>query len=139
MQFWTPFVDGSAVPNNSAGLEITKTESGYTLHADTKDTKVTEQMDNQLTLTHFDVVMSQASVRFEPSYKSTDKGLLVSGFLGHILAAGAPPEQGQEMHVAIEYQNVQGFPIPAQLNISIVGTGIFNFALDGCTANAQPK
>ena len=92
MQFWTPFVDGSAVPNNSAGLEITKTESGYTLHADTKDTKVTEQMDNQLTLTHFDVVMSQASVRFEPSYKSTDKGLLVSGFLGHILAAGAPPQ-----------------------------------------------
>ena len=41
--------------------------------------------------------------------------------------------------VAIEYQNVQGFPIPAQLNMSIVGTGIFNFALDGCTANAQPK
>ncbi|HZL52967.1 MAG TPA: hypothetical protein VFC37_18710 [Terracidiphilus sp.] len=139
MQFWTPFVDGSAVPNNSAGLEITKTELGYTLHADTKDTKVTEQMDKQLTLTHFDVVMSQATVHFEPSYKSTDKGLLVNGFMAHIFAAGAPPEPEQEMHVAIEYQNVQGFPIPSQLNMSVVGTGIFNFALDGCIANAQPK
>jgi hypothetical protein len=96
-------------------------------------------MDNQLTLTHFDVVMSQATVHFEPSYGPTDKGLLVNGFLAHILAAGAPPEQGQEMHVAIEYQDIQGFPIPAQLNMSVVGTGIFNFALDGCTANAQPK
>jgi hypothetical protein len=139
MQFWTPFVDGSALPDNSGGLEITKTEKGYTLHAVTKETTVTEQLDNQLTLTHFVVTMSQATVRFEPAYKSTDKGLLVNGFVAHILAAGAPPEQEQEMHVAIEYQNVQGFPIPAQLNLSVVGTGVFNFAFDGCTANAQPK
>jgi hypothetical protein len=139
MQFWTPFVDGSTVPDNSEGLVITKTENGYTIHADTKDTKVTEQMDNQLTLTHFDVVMSEATVRFEPSYKPTEKGLLVNGFLAHILNAGVPPEQAQEMRVSIEYQDVQGFPIPAQLNMTVEGTGTFNFAFDGCTAQTQAK
>lgn len=139
MQFWTPFVDGSAVPPNSEGLEITKSETGYTLHAETKDAKVTEQMDNQLVLTHFDVVMDKATVKFQPTYKSTDKGLVVAGFLAHILPAGAAPEQEQEMHVGIEYQDIQGFLIPAQLNMTVVGTGTFNFALEGCSVTGASK
>jgi hypothetical protein len=139
MQFWTPFVDGSAVPANSEGMEVTKTDSGYKFHAVTKDTTVTEVMDNQLTLTHFDVIMNQATVNFEPAYKSTDKGLLVNGFKARILAAGDPPEKAQEMLVEIEYQSIQGFPIPAKLNMSVVDTGIFNFVFDGCAVNAASK
>ena len=139
MQFWTPFVDGSAVPTSSEGLEITKTEAGYTLYAETKDTKVTEKMDTQFVLTDFDVVMEKATVKFKPTYKSTEKGLLVDGFLAHILAAGAPPEQTQEMHVGIDYQDNQGFLIPRQLNMSVVGTGTFNFAFDGCSVSAASK
>jgi hypothetical protein len=139
MQFWTPFVDGSAVPADSEGMEITKTDTGYKLHAVTNDTTVTEVMDNQLTLTHFDVIMNQATVNFEPAYKSTDQGLLVNGFKAHILAAGAPTDKAQEMLVEIEYQTIQGFPIPAKLNMSVVNTGNFNFVLDGCTVSIASK
>ncbi len=139
MQFWTPFVDGSVVPENSAGIEITKGETGYTLQADSGGTKVTEVIDNQLLLQHFNVVMKEATVDFVPAYKSTDKGLLVNSFQAHILAAGSPPERAQDMNVAIEYQIVQGFPLPSTLNMSVVGTGVFNFVLDGCTTNPQSK
>ena len=135
LQFWTPFVDGSAVPDNSDGLDVAKTANGYKLHAVTTDTEVTEEMDNQLTLTRFNVVMKQATVNFAPTYSSTAQGLLVNGFLAHILAAGAPAEQSQEMHVGIDYQAVGGFQIPSHLNMQVIGSGTFNFNFDDCTVS----
>lgn len=138
LQFWTPFVDGSAVPANTEGLEMTPTENGYKLHANQGGTEVTELMDSNLVLRHFDVSMSNATVKFVPTYQATEKGLLVEGFLAHILAAGAPPEQEQEMHVTILYQTLDGFPIPSRLMMEVVNTGIFNFTMDGCTVDRQP-
>lgn len=139
LQFWIPFVDGSAVPSSSEGLEVTQNEKGYKLHALTEGTEVTEQLDTSLLLQHFNVVMSSATVDFAPAYKYTDKGLLVNSFLAHILPAGAPPEQVQELHVAIEYQAIDGFPIPAKLFMEVINTGTFNFALDGCTVSRNWK
>ena len=133
MQFWTPFVDGSAVPENSDGLEITRIGNGYRLHAVTSDTDVTEEMDDQLTLTRFDVVMKQATVKFSPNYMNTSQGMLVNSFQAHILTAGAPPEKMQEMHVGIEYKAVGGFQIPSRLNMQVIGSGIFNFNFDECS------
>ena len=136
MQFWTPFVDGSAVPASSDGLVITQNEKGeHTLRADQAGTSVTEVMDVNNVLTHFNVVMSGATVNFSPSYKHTEKGLLVSGFLANILPAGTPADQAQEMHVGIDYQTMDGFYIPSRLNMEVVGTGIFNFTMDGCKVN----
>ena len=139
LQFWIPFVDGSAVPASSEGLEVTQTEKGYKLHATQEGTEVTEQLDNSLVLRQFNVVMSSMTVDFAPAYQSTDKGLLVNSFLAHILPAGAPPEQVQELHVTIEYQTIDGFPIPGKLFMEVVNTGTFNFTLDGCTVNKQLK
>ncbi len=133
LQFWTPFVDGSAVPASSKGLEITRIENGYRLHAEESDTSVTEVLDSNLLLKQFDVIMKEGmNVKFSPSYKSTERGLLVVGFLARILPAGAPPEQTQEMHVEIEYQLLEGLTIPAKLNMSVVNVGVFNFVFDGC-------
>ena len=137
LQFWTPFADGSAVPENSEGLDITKTGNGYRLHAVTSDTEVTEEMDSQLTLTRFNVVMKQATVDFAPTYGPTSQGLLVNGFLAHILAAGEPAEKTQEMHVGIEYEVVDGFQIPSRLNMEVIGSGTFNFSFDDCTVSRQ--
>ena len=139
MQFWTPFVDGSAVPVSSGGLEIAKTETGYTLHAEQNGTTVTETLDSNLILQQFNVNMSGTSVKFAPAFTSTEKGLLVTSFLAHILAAGAPPAQEQEMHVGIGYQTIDGFPIPARLNMEVINSGIFNFVFDGCTVSRQSQ
>jgi len=139
MQFWTPFVDGSAIPPDSGGIQITRSDTGYTLHAETSDTKVTEVIDNNLILQHFDVVLSGTSVKFDPSYKTTAKGLLVNEFQAHILPAGAPPEQAQDMHVAIEYQTLDGFPIPARLNMTVANSGTLNFVMDGCSVSRTAK
>ena len=96
-------------------------------------------LQNKPALKDFDVVLNGADIRFAPSYKYTEKGLLVSGFLAHILPAGAAASQSQEMHVGIEYSPVDSFPIPSRLNMEVVGTGIFNFTFDGCTATPTTK
>jgi hypothetical protein len=50
IQFWTPFMDGDVIPDNSNGLEVHKTADGYTFHAEDADTKVDETLDAALNL-----------------------------------------------------------------------------------------
>jgi hypothetical protein len=134
MQFWTPFVDGSIVPDSSDGVEITPTDKGgYKLRAEQEGTTLTEVLSSGLVLQQFNVAMNGMTVNFSPSYESTEKGLLVTSFVAHIIPSGAATEQTDEMHVNIEYQTVDGFPIPAKLNLEELNHGIFNFVLDGCT------
>jgi hypothetical protein len=137
MQFWSPFVDGSVIPATADGLEITNTEKGHTLHADQGGTSLTEVLDNNLVMQQFNVATGGAKINFSPRYKPTDQGLLVNAFLAHIQAPQSPPEQAEEMHVEIEYQQVGSFPVPARIAMEISGQGKFNFALDGCTVNPQ--
>ncbi len=138
LQFWTPFVDGSAVPANSSGLAVTHGPSTFTLHAAANGTDVTEVFSNDLLLEHYDVIVGDGtSVKAEPNYMSTPQGLLVERFLAHIQQGNNPPGPVQEFRVGIEYQTIEGFPIPRQLNMEVAGTGIFNMSLDGCTAIRQ--
>ncbi len=137
MQFWTPFVNGSVVPATSEGLTISRTDTGYTMDSDQSGVIVTEVLDNQLLLHEFNVKMSSATIKFSPAYEPTPQGLLVNGFQAHILPVGASPEQAQQMRVAIEYQTLDGFPIPAKLNMSVSNSGEMNFVLDGCTVNPK--
>jgi len=135
MQFWTPFVDGSVVPPNAGGMEITHSSSGITLHVKQPDTEVTEVFSNELILQKFKVVTDGKTIDLAPSYDSTDAGLLVSRFAARIGPENATAAQAQEMHVEIYYQTIGDFPIPSRLNMEVVGTGIFNFKLDDCRVN----
>jgi hypothetical protein len=135
IQFWTPFVDGSVIPDNSSGLAVTHTASGITFHAAAAadGTSVTEVFSNDLLLEHYDVVMSGTSIKFDPSYKATPQGLLVEHFVADIQKADDPSAPVQKMIVAVQYQTVEGFPIPSQLNMEVVGSGVMNMTLSQCT------
>jgi len=139
LQFWTPFVDGSAIPESSAGIEITPVGKGYSLNARQGTSEVTEILDGDLVLVHFDVAMDGATVKFAPTFQPTEKGLLVTGFNAQIRSADAPPEKTQEIRVGIEYKPVQEIPIPSRLTMESVGTGIFNFRFEDCTVTTQAK
>jgi hypothetical protein len=135
LQFWTPFVNGSVIPDSSAGIEITKTSTGHTIHAMDGSTSLTETLDESNLLKQFDVEMGGAKISFDPSYKPTPNGLLVSTFAATILPPGATPAQQQKMNVGVEYQTVNGFEVPRTLSMDVVGTGTFSFTFDGCTVN----
>jgi hypothetical protein len=137
LQFWSPFMDGSVVPDSAEGLEITHTATVHTIHAAQAGTELTEVFDNNQVLEQFNVVMSGTSIKFSPSYTPTAQGLLVNKFVAHIQPSGTAPEQAQEMKVGIEYQTVNGLTIPGSLNMEVVGTGVFNFTFDGCTTNPK--
>jgi hypothetical protein len=134
LEFWTPFVDGSVVPASADGLTITHTGSVNTIHAQDSEISLTETFSNDMLLEHFDVDQNGISIKFQPAYKPTGQGLLVKGFQAHVQAAGVPAEQAEEMHAEIEYQSLDGFPIPSRLNME-TSTGEFNFTLDDCTVS----
>jgi hypothetical protein len=135
LQFWTPFVDGSVVPASAAGLTITHTGSLNTIHAEESDTALTETFTNDMLLEHFDVNANGISIKFQPAYKPTVQGLLVKSFQAYVQPTGGQPDQAQQMHVDIEYQTLEGFPIPSRLNMEMTNTGKFNFVLDDCTVS----
>jgi len=137
LQFWSPFMEVSVVPDSGEGLEITHTPTVHTIHANQSGTELTEVFTNELVLEQFNVNMNGTSIKFLPVYAATQQGLLVSAFVAHVLPAGATPAQEQVMKVGIEYQPVDGLTIPAKLNMNVVGTGQFNYAFDGCTTNPK--
>ena len=139
LQFWTPFVDGSVMPANSAGMKVTHSATDTTMHIEQNGAKVTEIFSNELVLQHFDVVTSGVSIKFAPSYQSTEKGLLVNRFDAHIEPVGQATVPAQEMHVQVTYATVDGLPIPSNLNMEVVGTGVFNFSMDGCRTHLAAK
>ena len=139
LQFWTPFVDGSVVPDSADGLTITHTGTQHTIHAAQGDVELTEIFSNDLLLQHFDVNMKAVSIKFQPAYKPTDQGLLVKSFQAHVQPAGTPADQAEDMHVEIEYQTLDGFPIPSRLNMTVTNSGTFNFVLDGCSVSRVEK
>jgi hypothetical protein len=133
LQFWTPFVNGSIVPDSANGLEITPTpEGGYKVYAEQGGTKLKEIFDKDLVLQLFSVDQNGTKIEFSPTFKSTEKGLLVTKYLAHIAPAGTPG-QVQEMHVNVEYQVVDGFQIPSSIGMEVVNSATLNFTLNGCT------
>lgn len=137
IQFWAPFVNGGVIPGNTSGLTVTHGPSTFTIHAASNEADLTEVFSNDLLLEHYDVITGGNAIKLEPTYKATAQGLLVERFLAHIQQLGNPPGPAQQMNVGIEYLTVEGFPIPHQLNMEVVGTGTFNMTLEGCTVSRQ--
>jgi hypothetical protein len=138
LQFWTPFVSGAVIPDSSAGVEITKTPTGHTIHGMEGSTSLTEILDETNLLKQFNVEVSGAKITFEPTYKPTPNGLLVSSFTALIRPPGATPEHQQKMNVKVEYQTVKGLQIPHIISMDVVGTGTTAFTFDGCKVNPTP-
>lgn len=133
VQFWAPFADASVVPANPEGITFTATaDGGRVLHGADNGTEVTETFDVDGVLRQYDVKMTGTTVLFTPAYASTPKGLQVTNFVAHI-----KPDNGaeQELHVRVVYGEVNGFTIPSELYMTVVGTGTFNFTMSGCKVN----
>lgn len=138
MQFWGPFFDGTVLPSNAQGLTIDHANGAYTIRTSGGGTTVTMTLTDQLLLQEYDVLMpDQTSTKFQPSYRATAQGLMVEHFQAYIQKMTNPPGPAQELNVGVEYQTVSGLTIPAKLNMEVVGTGVFNFMLDGCTVTRK--
>ena len=139
LQFWTPFVDGSVVPASSEGLKVTRSPSDFTIQGEQNGAQVVEIFSNEMILQQFNVMTGGVSIRFAPSYQSTEKGLLVNHFDAAIEPVGEASAHAQVMHVQVLYATVDGLPIPSNLNMEVVGTGTFSMAMDGCHTNQASK
>jgi hypothetical protein len=137
LQFWSPFMEDAVVPDSADGLEITHTPTVHTIHAAQADTDLTEIFSSDLVLEQFNVVLNGTAIKFSPAYSPSAQGLLVNGFRAHILPAGTPSSQAQDMKIDVDYQTVSGLLIPDHLTMDIVGTGLFNYTFDGCTVNTK--
>ncbi len=133
LQFWTPFVDGSTIPANTQGIEMSQGTDAIKINAKDGSTRVYEEFDNSFLLKHFDIYMDSGTTKFEPAYMNTDKGLLANYFVGHIQPTGATPAQFQTLIVKIDYQYVNGLPIPGKIDFQVVGSGSVQSTLSECS------
>lgn len=132
VRYWAPFVNGSVIPQTADGQQITSSGKGYRIHSDQGGTAFTEELDSGLVLRQFDVDMGGMTVHFTPTFKATEKGLLVDNFGALSTPQGQPSVKAQELHVGIEYKKVEGFPIPAKLAVQVVNAATFQYTFDGC-------
>ncbi len=133
MQFWTPFIDGSVVPDSSTGLEMTATaDGGEKIHLAQPSLELSEAFDSGSILREYDVTMSGTKVNVAPSYSPSDHGLLITHFHAMILSQDNS-QQAQEMNVEVTYQWLDGFPIPAHLVMEVTGVATLHMALNSCT------
>jgi hypothetical protein len=137
MQFWSPFMEVTVVPQKADGLEITHSATSHTIYTKQGTTELTEIFNKDLVLEHFNLMLAGSSIKLTPTFEPTPQGMLVKSFAAEILPAGATPQQTQKMQVRVDYQTVNSQTIPGQLNMDISGTGNFNFAFDGCSTNAN--
>jgi hypothetical protein len=133
MQFWTPFIENQVVPDTAEGLDVTTTDDGgRKIHLKTSEIELSETFDSSRILRQYNVVMSGANVDVTPTYSPSEHGLLISHFHAFIRPADAA-QKGQEMNVEVTYQWLEGLPIPAHLDLNVVGVADLDMAFEGCT------
>lgn len=133
MQFWTPFIESQVVPDSAEGLEMTTAaDGGRQIHLLTPEVEVTETFDSGRILRQYNVIMSGTKVLLTPTYSADSHGLLISQFHAFIQPAN-DPQKNQEMNVELTYQWIENLPIPAQLNMDVVGVAGLNITFENCT------
>lgn len=133
VEFWTPFIERQVIPDSSSGLEMAVTDDGgRKAHVKTADVEVFETFDSGRILRQYNVVMSGAKIEVTPAYSPSDHGLVISHFHAVIHPTGET-QKVQEMNVDITYQWLNGFPIPAHLNMDVAGAAEVNTTFENCT------
>lgn len=140
LQFWKPFMDGSAVPRTSQSTRVAPDgNGGYQVEMRHAGTTVVERFDDRLSMKEFDVKKEGARVDFAPQFASTPQGLLMTGFVARFRPGMAEVERAQVLRVGLDYADVEGVWIPSRLDMTLVGTGAFDFKLDGCRLTRGDK
>jgi hypothetical protein len=133
MQFWTPFISRQVIPDSSSGLEMTATDDGgKKVHLVQPSIELWETFDSGRILRQYNVAMTGTKVEVTPTYSPSDHGLVISHFHAFI----RPPDETQkvqEMNVDISYQWLEGFPIPAHLDMDVVGVAELIVPFENCT------
>jgi hypothetical protein len=133
MQFWTPFVENQVVPDTAEGLDVVTTDDGgRKIHLKSPEIELSETFDSGRVLRQYNVIMSGAKVDVTPTYSPSEHGLLISHFHAFIRPADDAGKQ-QEMNVEVTYQWLEGYPIPAHLDLNVIGVADLTMAFEGCT------
>lgn len=133
MQFWTPFIERQVIPDSSRGLEIAATDDGgRKIHLKQSDVELFETFDSGRILRQYNVVMSGTKVEVTPTYSPSDHGLVITHFHAFIRPTDET-QKVQEMNVELAYQWLNGFPIPAHLDMDVLGVAELNVAFENCT------
>jgi hypothetical protein len=94
--------------------------------------ELSEIFDSGRILRQYNIVMSGSKIDVTPTYSPSDQGLLITHFHAFIRQA-SDPQKTQEMNVEVAYQWIDGFPLPAHLDMEVTGVATLHMTFDGCT------
>lgn len=132
LQFWTPFIENTVIPDSSSGMEMSTTSAGgRKVHLKQTDIELDETFDSDRILRQYNIVMSSARIKLTPTYAPSAQVLIISHFHATIQPTGS--ENVQEMNVDVQYQTIGGYPLPTHVVMEVTGVATLHFALEGCT------
>jgi hypothetical protein len=133
MQFWTPFIENSVVPDSSDGLEMSDAADGSKkIHLKQADIELNETFDSGRILRQYNIVMSGTRIELTPTYAPSPRGLIISHFHAFIHPADTTSPT-QEMNVDLQYETIDGFPLPTHFVMEVTGVATLHIAMDGCS------
>jgi hypothetical protein len=137
-QSWNQFVNGGMVPApDTTTTETNNDDGGLHMHGKDATTVFDEDFDKNMLLLSAHVVMSNLDNTAYPTYEASTDGLRVNR-VRNVLHQ-PPTGPAQEVSMAVTYAPVGGFQLPSTLAVTLVGTGEFDFAFNGCTVTTAAK
>lgn len=134
VQLWSPFIERQLIPDSPSGLDIATTESGgRKIHGVHESLELSEDFDSGRILRRVILATNGTKVDTTPTFSSSEHGLVVTHLQQYISHAD-DPQKIQELNVEITYQWIEGFPVPAHLDMDVTKIGDFQFAFEKCTA-----
>ncbi len=133
MQFWTPFIEGQMIPDSSTGLEVAVTDDGgRKIRIKQPQLEMSETFDSGHILRQVSVTLTGMRVEMAPTYSPSDHGLVVT-HLHFFIRPATDAQSTMEMNVEITYQWLEGFPIPAHIDMNVEKVVDVNVAFENCT------
>ena len=134
-QSWNGFYTGEIVSVSDNKTAVERTGDGYHLSSHDASGLAEEQYDSRFVLQSLHVATPQVDSTTTPVFTDTPNGRIVTQLNSMYKTPATAP--GAEVKMAVQYAPVNGFQIPSEVTVEVVGTASFDFHLSGCTVRTQ--
>src|SRR6266702_575909 len=134
---WNGYMNGSMVPAPAPTDVVSATTDGIHVHGSSDTMTVDEDFDKNMLLTQAHVVTPDLDAIAYPTFDDTTDGRIVSSFRTDLKQPVTAPIV--QLNIAVIYQTVSSFRIPASLHYDLKNVGQFDFTLSGCSVVSDAK
>lgn len=135
-QSWNGLYGADVITMVDSTTTVDRTENGYHAFSREGGKLAEETFGGDFTLLSLHVSTPEADTVLTPKFQNTPQGRLVKGWSSTVKQPPTAP--GMTLNMTVQYATVNGFQIPSEVLMDVVGMASFDFHLSGCTVKMKP-